>query len=119
MKGKKMPRYRLRVGQSHYTRSPNGSGIKLHKSPEILELTESQAHGIRDKIDLIDATEAEKVVEKEIEEKVEDSLPEITGNEEDGFDVINKETGKPLNDAPMNRADADALAEAVSEIDKE
>lgn len=114
-----MPRYRIRIGQEHYTRSPKGSGIKLHKGPEIIDLTELQAHSIRDKVDLVEATEVEKAFEIAQDEKVEKSLPEITGNEEDGFNVINKETGEPLNDEPMTKDEAEALAEAVSELDED
>lgn len=106
-----MPLYRLKHRQKHYIRNEGASGMVLKSAGDTLELTDAQAHAIRDKVELVGETEGEREVRKAEETVVEGLSPQVVERDDGlGFDVIHAETGEPMNDLPLDEDEAKILA---------
>ncbi len=114
-----MPKYRLKPGCKHYMRvaDPTKRGLIRFNGGDFIDLTEKQAHHIMAKLEMVGATVEEEEIAEVIEEKAEAAKPEIVPTEPEDdqdegeyFNVLHAETGLPMNDIPLSRAAAEALA---------
>lgn len=111
-----MPKYQIVQGQEHYMRNAKGPGMNKHVGGDVIELTEDKARAIRDKIVPIGETDIERDVREAEEEVVENLKPLIVERDDElGFDVINAETGQPMNDLPLDRDEAEAMANGTED----
>ncbi len=116
-----MPVYRLKPGQYHHLRPISKKGMTpkqrrgvVKVGPgETLILDEHRAKFIMDKLDLVGASEEEEALAKAITAEAGKHAPMVVAREDgEGYDVVNRGSGKPLNDKPLSQDDAQALAAA-------
>lgn len=104
-----MPRFRIKQGQQHYIRFGSGrrGGLKLAKAGDTVELTENQAKAFQDKLDPLEPTVQEQLATKKENEAAKLRV------ESDGkghFNVVHTVTGKPINQKPLTRKEAEEVA---------
>jgi len=127
-----MPKYRVRQGQTHYTRVSNTTRRNLvkHVAGDIVELSEESGRTFRDKLELVvvedktakptqratvDKPEPQVVTHQTSQEDLTPVLQRIGTT--DTYNIINKGTGKPINDKPLSLEDAkDVLTQARAAV---
>ncbi len=108
-----MPLYVLKAGQKHYKRNTSGDAkhrLTLMKPGEIVELREAQYNAFSDKFDYVGRTEGEVAVETAETDSEEPTVPVLVRRADGGYDLVNPDTEKVLNDLPLAIGD---VAEAI------
>lgn len=107
-----MPKYRIRQGCKHYMRTanPEKKGLILYKGGDFIELTESQARNIMDKLEMVGATVEEAEITEKIDEKMEAAAPRVEALAGGKYNVLHAETGAVMNDKPLAKSAAAGLA---------
>lgn len=103
IKGTKKRTYRIAPGQKHYMRNSNGRGMTQYMEGQTITLTDEQAKNIKDKLVPVEQTADD--LAKEAEEKVLAKF-EIINAGSNLFNVVNKTTGKAMNEEPLGEKEA-------------
>jgi len=98
-------RYRLRPGQKHYIRG-EGRETNIFVGGDVIELYPKQALGIKDKIIEVDTGRAPT---SEPPPENTAPRPHLQSTGRNRYNVIHPETGEPINEAPLTRAEAEAM----------
>ncbi len=109
-----MPLYALKAGQKHYKRNRSGDAkhrLTLMKPGEIVELRDSQYKAFSDKFDYVGRTEGEEAVETAETDSEGPVTPVLVRREDGGYDLVNPDTEKVLNDNPLALGDVAEIIE--------
>lgn len=98
-------RYRIRPGQKHYMRGV-GKDNNVFTAGQVIELYPHQAMNIMDKLIPLDAEQEPGDDPTPVNTAPELELKHVGGGR---YNVIHPETGDPINDAPLTKAEAEAL----------
>jgi hypothetical protein len=105
-----MPIYILKPGQKHFKRNEGGDSkhrLVAMKPGETIRLTEKQYASFADKFDYVGRDAVETV---EVEE-ARTTAPILMNRDDGGYDLVNSDTGVPINDVALSLAE---VAEAIN-----
>ena len=105
-------RFQLRKGYgTHRRRLPNGK-MELTKEGGIIEITKEELGAAIDKFVQLDPDPVVKGEQPKRGLRIKDR----SGG---GFDVVNEQTGRNLNDGPLTAEEAENLSNSIFEDDEE
>lgn len=105
-----MQEYRLLPGKKHGIGRGVRGALEELKPGGVIELTDAQYKAFKEKFEPVNSPQERLAKAKE---ELEPNLPKIRKRRgEEAYDVINQETGEPINEAPLTKDEAEALAQA-------